>query len=240
MACSVAGCTRTTRLIRGWCKTHYTRWRRHGDPNGPVIDYPTCKVDGCTRKIHRRGMCSGHYKTYLKEVPESERSLRPAVDRFFECFDKDGPVPDGRPDLGPCWEWTRGRSKAGYGVFYLGVQSSKQVLAHRWSLAYYLGRELASDKEVLHECDNPPCVNPHHLREDTHEQNMADASSRGRSAKVSELITHCIHDHPFSEENTMWGTRTTKAGRVYRVRKCRKCNNSGQNRRRRQRKENAA
>lgn len=31
--CSVDGCT-TAANARGLCKTHYTRWRRHGDPNG--------------------------------------------------------------------------------------------------------------------------------------------------------------------------------------------------------------
>jgi hypothetical protein len=29
--CSVDGCRRPSR-VRGWCRTHYTRWRRHGDP----------------------------------------------------------------------------------------------------------------------------------------------------------------------------------------------------------------
>jgi hypothetical protein len=29
--CAVDGCDRPART-RGWCATHYTRWRRHGDP----------------------------------------------------------------------------------------------------------------------------------------------------------------------------------------------------------------
>lgn len=32
MKCVIEGCEKSDRLIRGWCNTHYTRWRRHGDP----------------------------------------------------------------------------------------------------------------------------------------------------------------------------------------------------------------
>lgn len=31
MLCSIEGC-RNKHFARGWCNTHYYRWRRHGDP----------------------------------------------------------------------------------------------------------------------------------------------------------------------------------------------------------------
>lgn len=31
--CSIEGCTKAGPLARGWCPTHYSRWRLHGDPN---------------------------------------------------------------------------------------------------------------------------------------------------------------------------------------------------------------
>ncbi len=36
---------------------------------------------------------------------------------------------------------------------------------------------------VLHECDNPPCVNPYHLKVGTAKENAEDRTNRGRQAR---------------------------------------------------------
>jgi hypothetical protein len=38
--CSVAECGRHGRLARGWCLTHYERWRQHGTTDNPKLAMP--------------------------------------------------------------------------------------------------------------------------------------------------------------------------------------------------------
>ncbi len=85
-----------------------------------------------------------------------------------------------------CWEW-RGNIfvKTGYGRFYVGGKGRR---AHRVALSLALGREL--DGLALHSCDNPPCVNPRHLREGTHKDNAEDMISRDRQARMRGESNH--------------------------------------------------
>lgn len=78
-----------------------------------------------------------------------------------------------------CWEWT-GVLNSGYGQ--LSVHG-KRILAHRFSLQQHLKREIPSSLEVRHMCNNPRCINPEHLKEGTHYENMRDMVASDRQAK---------------------------------------------------------
>lgn len=85
-----------------------------------------------------------------------------------------------RPPKDPvldCWEWIGSKMKHGHGQFGLG---GKAVLAHRYSFENsHLGPCVAG-LELDHLCRNPSCVNPNHLEQVTHRENM----SRGRSGAL--------------------------------------------------------
>src|SRR5688572_27399964 len=53
--CSVDGCERGGRLVRGWCLTHYQRWQRHGttDSLTPTRGLPL--AERFWRKVDRGG-----------------------------------------------------------------------------------------------------------------------------------------------------------------------------------------
>ena len=89
--------------------------------------------------------------------------------RFWAKVDKSG-------GEAACWTWTGFRRNDGYGSFRVGIAP---VRAHRVALVLS-GIPVPAGKPVLHSCDNPPCVNPAHLRVGTHADNAKDRDERGR------------------------------------------------------------
>ena len=75
-----------------------------------------------------------------------------------------------------CWVWTGGLS-SGYGSMNTG---GGYAGAHRVSWELHFG-PVADGLFVLHKCDNRGCVRPDHLFLGTHEDNMSDMRSKGRS-----------------------------------------------------------
>lgn len=80
-----------------------------------------------------------------------------------------------------CIEWTGHRFHFGHGSFSPGRKYLGEPQAHR--LSYMLEHDLLGIPDrmcVTHECDNPPCVNPDHLKLGTQITNNADMDERDR------------------------------------------------------------
>lgn len=99
-----------------------------------------------------------------------------------------------------CWNWNAGRTSAGYGGFYVG---GRTLSAHRISYELTYG-PIPEGLLIRHDCDNPPCVNPHHLRTGTVRDNSMDSSIRGRnyrgtrhhfSKMTPETVRQCREEH---------------------------------------------
>jgi len=78
-----------------------------------------------------------------------------------------------------CWIWMGRKVGMGYGKLDI---LQKEYLAHRVSWVLHFG-EIEDGLCVLHKCDNPSCVNPHHLFLGTYSDNNWDMSNKGRHAK---------------------------------------------------------
>ncbi|MGE3608043.1 MAG: HNH endonuclease [Bacteriovoracaceae bacterium] len=75
-----------------------------------------------------------------------------------------------------CWNFSGSLSKAGYGKTYFNGKHSE---VHR--VVYkILNGNIRKGLDVSHDCDNPKCVNPNHLRLLTRSKNIKDAVKRGR------------------------------------------------------------
>ena len=104
------------------------------------------------------------------------------ADRLLAKINKNGPVPVHRPELGSCWIWTGGTTRAPgtdrkYGK--IAVNGASQS-THR--VAFFLEHEHWPEPMACHHCDNTLCARPSHLFEGTAVVNMRDAAAKGRTA----------------------------------------------------------
>lgn len=114
-----------------------------------------------------------------------------------------------------CWIWTGRKYHFGHGnTGYRDENGPSPYMVHRIMYAWWYGD---TDMVLDHLCDTPSCVNPMHLNPCTPYEN--NARSETSITAVNARKTHCVHGHPFDDENTYWHTRPD--GR--RRRSCREC-----------------
>lgn len=95
------------------------------------------------------------------------------MSRVFLPGEKDG-----------CWLWMGPRGKRKNKNYDHCHLLKNEQLAHRVSYTLFKGL-IPAGAQILHGCDNPPCVNPKHLRAGTAQDNVDDREKRGRSRHPS-------------------------------------------------------
>lgn len=108
-----------------------------------------------------------------------------------------------------CWEWAYARSPLGYGR---GWDGTRVRLSHHLTYEFFHGPVV---NELDHLCYNPPCCNPAHLEDVTHQVNLQRAAAR---------ITACPQGHSYLDPRNV----AIYDGK----RDCLECARQGANRRR--------
>ena len=85
--------------------------------------------------------------------------------RFMEFRDKYTVSPSG------CWLWTEGSPK--YYPMFKATCETKYLRASRVAYDLFVG-PLVKGQQINHHCDNKQCVNPDHLYQGSHTDNVND------------------------------------------------------------------
>ena len=111
-----------------------------------------------------------------------------------------------------CLEWQGLLDKDGYGRVKVNNTDSR---VHRAFYEIWHGVKLKTEEVLLHECDNPKCFSPHHLKIGSQAENIRDMDEKGRRVSANTFVTHCPYGHEYTESNTI----VYKDGK----RRCRTC-----------------
>ena len=79
-------------------------------------------------------------------------------------------------EVGACLIWQGAKNDRGYGYISIGAKLIR-VPRLIWKLEY---GDIPQGLNVLHKCDNPPCINLDHLFLGTPKENTRDAMLKGR------------------------------------------------------------
>jgi len=169
------------------CATRFDCDSRLKLSNAQVDEIRALLASGLTQRVIAARY--GIHQVTVSEIALGKRrhvTPRSFAERFWARVDKSGSP---HPVLGtPCWLWTGGLFRGGYGKVRGAGKTRK---AHRVAYELVTG-QAPPDLLACHRCDVPACVNPGHIFFGTVADNNADREAKGRTARGvrSGMYTH--------------------------------------------------
>ena len=104
--CSIDGCGNGGKIMRGWCKKHYNRWYRHGDPHATSVYYgdPEAAFLARTEPLLWSGCVVWRGTTSPKGYGQLYVNGRKVRAHRYAWEREHGPIPDGLYVDHACWE----------------------------------------------------------------------------------------------------------------------------------------
>jgi hypothetical protein len=162
--CAYDDCTGLAHA-KGYCPTHYQRFKRYGSADLPERAKAECLAAGCTSSNYSNGLCIAHYQrlrsTGLLDLPS-------VVERLVVSY---------QVAVTGCWLWTPQPDANGYGRISI---NDRVQYAHRVSWETFIG-PIPEGLTIDHLCRVRRCINPAHLEPVTLAENVRREMSARRS-----------------------------------------------------------
>lgn len=140
-----------------------------------------CVIEDCLDEVVSWGYCQKHYVRVKKYgSPHAKKNDHSTLEARFWRFVTKKPEAE-------CWEWQGQKLSNGYGRISLGAKELGAEGAHRVSWRLANKKEIPQGLYVMHQCDNPSCVNPNHLTIGTAKDNTQDMIRKGRKKTIAPL-----------------------------------------------------
>lgn len=111
-----------------------------------------------------------------------------------------------------CWTWKGGKGAQGHGRFWL---NGSMRVASRVAFIIWNG-PIPEGLLVLHNCDNPPCCNPRHLRVGTSLDNITDMYARNPRSRMNRPKGQNNHNTKMTYEMVMSAAERISSGSSFR------------------------
>lgn len=202
--CSIEDCCKPAKK-RGWCETHYSRWRR---ANGPVVvrynakGTHKCKIAECSSPAETRGWCIKHYGRWYDHGDPlyCAKTENGAAMNFFQTV--------ALPFTGQeCLIWPF-PNQGTYGNLHIKGIGKQNV--HRLVCEARNGPAPSRRHLAAHSCGNRTCCNPNHLRWATPRENQLDRVAHGTHSR-GERSAKKLTENDVRAIRGMLGTTTKRA-----------------------------
>lgn len=170
--CSIEGCGKKT-VGRGWCRRHYSRWKRTGETSLQIVLPRICSIPDCGKTVHARGWCIRHYDRWKTKGDPLKTLQCPPGEHlaFLENIVLRHTGPE-------CLKWPYNTYSNGYGSIR---HNGRTTSVHAVVCEIVHGKAPSPSHEVRHLCGNgfDGCCSPHHLIWGTRSENMGDKLLHG-------------------------------------------------------------
>jgi hypothetical protein len=167
MTCKIDGCEKPAKGGKGYCKGHYHKLVRYGNPLQGVynMEKRRCPIDGCGRWVEYFGYCSLHGRRLKRNGSPIALIKEPQIGRICEAVECDEPA----FCKGYCQTHYKTHFKYGRDFMIIGQRGAGTITKDGYREIYVNGEKIFEHIYIVEQILGrklPPGAVVHHVDED--------------------------------------------------------------------------